>query len=345
MNLIVLYGVLFIALGAFMSGSFAIPFDKIKNWQWENYWMIYCLFGYIIVPGAICLLFVPNIMALTEQVPLHTLRSIFLLGVVYGTANITFGLSLRYLGFALGYALSLVLMMAIGTLVPPLINGRLAGMFEGNGGAILVTGVLISLVGIAISGYAGFLKSSQVETNKGVNKEFNIRKGIAVAVFNGIAGSSVALGLEQGIPVAEAAIANGADPLFQDSVVFLILYSGSFLTSLIWCLYLAVKNKSVKNFVQSRGHALWKNYIACALAGFLWFITFLFFGMGKSKMDDFSFVAWGILMSMTIVCATFWGLYRKEWKNVSKKTYLLMWIGLIILVLASFLIGISTNTN
>jgi L-rhamnose-H+ transport protein len=218
-------------------------------------------------------------------------------------------------------------------------------MFEGSGGIILVAGVLISLTGIGISGYAGFLKSAQVEANKGVNKEFNIRKGIAVAVFNGIAGSSVALGLEQGIPIAKAAVANGTDPLFQDSVVFLVLYSGSFLTTIVWCLYLAIKNKSVKNLVKSEGHALWKNYLACALAGFLWYITYVLFGMGKSKMGEFSFVAWGILMSMTIVCATFWGLFRKEWKNVSKKTYRLMWLGLIILISASFLIGISTNSN
>jgi L-rhamnose-H+ transport protein len=287
MTLFIFYGILLIALGAFMSSSFAIPFDKVKKWQWENYWLIYCLFGYIVVPVIICLLFVPDFTAIPAQIPTGTLAGIFLLGVVYGTANITFGLSLRYLGFALGYALSLGLMMAIGTLVPPLINGRLAGMFEGSGGVMLVAGVLISLTGIAISGYAGFLKSKEADANQGVNKDFNIGKGIAAAVFNGIAGSSVALGLEQGIPVAEAAVANGVNPLFQDSLVYLILYSGSFLTTLVWCLYLSVKNKTVKNLVQSGGYALWKNYLACALAGFLWFITFVFFGMGKSKMNEY----------------------------------------------------------
>jgi len=85
------------------------------------------------------------------------------------------------------------------------------------------------------------------------------------------------------------------------------------------------------------------NYLLCAAAGFLWYINYVFFGMGKSRMGEYSFVAWGILMTLTIVFATLWGLYRKEWKNVSRQCYALMWTGLIILLVASFLIGMSSN--
>ena len=343
MSLYVFYGILLISTGAFMSGSFAIPFDKVNNWKWENYWLIYSLFAYVVVPLVICLLTVPGITQALGRVPVHTLCWIFLLGVIYGAANLTFGLSLRYLGIALGYALSLGLMMAIGTLVPPMLDGRLAKLFEGNGGIMLFSGILISLAGIGISGYAGFLKSKQAESTEGVNREFNIRKGIAAAFFVGIAGSSAALGIEQGKPVANACMEFGTNPLFQDSIVFLILYSGSFLTTVIWCLFLSVKNKTYSNFVQINGNSLVLNYLCCAFAGFLWYINYVFFGMGKSQMGEFSFVAWGILMTLTIVFSTLWGLYRGEWKDSSAKTRRLMWIGLSILVFASFLIGISSS--
>ncbi|KAA6300205.1 MAG: L-rhamnose-proton symporter [Candidatus Ordinivivax streblomastigis] len=343
MNLFIFYGILLITLGAFISSSFAIPFDKVKKWQWGNYWLMYSLFGYVIVPLIVCLLFAPGFTTVLAQVSLKTLAGIFLMGAVYGVANLTFGLSLRYLGIALGYALSLGLMMALGTLIPPMIDGRLAQLLAGNAGIMLISGIIVSLIGIGISGYAGFLKSKQGGNAGEVNKEFNIWKGVASALFVGVTGSSAALGIEQGFPIAAASVENGVNPLFQDSAVFLVLYSGSFLTTLIWCLYLVIKNKTMKHFVRSDGHSLWKNYLACALAGLLWFITFVFFGMGKSKMGEFSFVAWGILMSMTIVFATVWGLYRKEWKGVSTKIYLLMWTGLIILIAASFLIGLSAN--
>ena len=344
MSLSVLYGILLITVGAFMSGSFAIPFDKVKAWKWENHWLVYSLFGYVIVPLLVCLVFVPDIMKVLNTAPSKTRWLVFLLGAIYGVANLMFGLSLRYLGIALGYALSLGLMMAIGTIVPPLIDGRLALLFQGNGGIMLITGIIVSLTGIAISGYAGFLKSKQIEKGSGTNSYFDIKKGIAAALFVGVAGSATALGLEQGIPIAKASIETGTNPLFQDSIVFLILYSGSFLTTIIWCLYLSFKNKTVKNFFKPTGSILMFNYLLCALAGFLWYINYVFFGMGKAQMGDFSFVAWGILMTLTIVCATLWGLHRGEWKGVTTKIRILMWTGLIILVFASFLIGMSSST-
>lgn len=343
MSLYVVYGIFLISIGAFMSGSFAIPFDKVKTWKWENLWLVYSLFAYVIVPLAVCFVFVPDLMKVVNTAPPKILRLVFLLGMVYGAANLTFGLSLRYLGLALGYALSLGLMMAIGTLIPPLIDGRLILLFRGNGGIMLIAGIIVSLIGIGISGYAGLLKSRQLEKDTSTNSDFNIKKGVAAALFVGITGSATALGLEQGIPIAKTSIAAGTNPLFQDSVVFLVLYAGSFITTLVWCLYLSVKNKTVKNFIKPAGPILWNNYLFCALAGFLWYINYVFFGMGKAQMGEFSFVAWGILMTLTIVCATLWGVYRGEWKGVSSKIRSLMWTGLIILVFASFLIGISSN--
>ena len=107
MNLLIVYGILLISIGALMSGSFAIPFDKVKGWKWENYWLVYSLFGYVIVPLLICLIFVPDFFSLITKIPIETLWWIAFLGAIYGAANLTFGLSLRYLGIALGYALSL----------------------------------------------------------------------------------------------------------------------------------------------------------------------------------------------------------------------------------------------
>ncbi|MDL2255355.1 hypothetical protein LJC38_02065 [Parabacteroides sp. OttesenSCG-928-K15] len=343
MSLLILYGILLISIGAFMSGSFAIPFDRIKGWKWENHWLIYSLFGYVIVPLLICLIFAPGFWAALGSVPTKTLLWVFFLGAIYGAANLTFGLSLRYLGIALGYALSLGLMMAIGTLVPPLIDGRLAKLFEGNGGMMLIAGIVVSLIGIAISAYAGILKSKKLESGEGVNSEFDIKKGIMAALFVGVAGSAAALGLEQGIPIARASVEMGTNPLFQDSIVFLVLYNGAFLSTLFWCLYLAAKNKTIGSFFRPMNKTLAVNYLCCALAGFLWYVNYVFFGMGKAQMGEFSFVAWGILMTLTIVFATIWGLYRGEWKGVGTRIRTLMWIGLIILIFASFLIGISSS--
>ena len=133
------------------------------------------------------------------------LLRVFLLGAVYGIGNLSFGLSLRYLGISLGYALSLGLILALGTLIPPLIDGRLKIMIDSSGGNLLIAGVADCSCGIALSGIAGYLKDKKYVRNEkqNANPEFNFIKGLFAAVLVGITGSAMSLGMEQGRPVAD----------------------------------------------------------------------------------------------------------------------------------------------
>ena len=269
---------------------------------------------------------------------------VFLLGVVYGIGNLSFGLSLRYLGISLGYSISLGLMLAIGTLIPPLLDGRLIEMIKSSGGNMLIIGVVVSCIGIALSGWAGLLKDriiSEIEKKKSIT-EFNLLKGILAAFLVGITGSAMSLGFEQGIPVAQYAEYDGVNPLFSTMPVMLLLLSGTLITTIVWCIWLGIRNNSLKDYIRSDNSTkLSVNYLLAILAGLLWFSQFILYGMGKSKMGKYTFTSWGILMALTIVFATLWGLYRKEWKGAPLKIYILMIISLLIIIGSSFMIGIS----
>lgn len=340
----IFFGILLIAGGAFTAGSFAMPFGMVKGWKWETYWLIYCIGAYTIFPLIACLVFVPSFLEIYRQVPGNVLVSVFLLGAVYGIGNLSFGLSLRYLGISLGYAMSLGLMLAIGTLIPPVIDGRLKLMIAGSGGTLLIAGVVIACLGIGFSGWAGYLKDKNVsdsDKRKSIN-EFSFIKGILAALLVGITGSAMSLGFEQAIPINEIASKNGIDPLFTSMPVMLLLLTGTLTTTLIYCLYLGIKNKSLSDYIKSQGNgSLRINYIFSLMAGLLWFSQFILFGMGKSKMGPFTFTSWGILMGLTIVFATLWGIYRQEWKGASKSIILFMILSLIIIIVSSYIIGIS----
>jgi L-rhamnose-H+ transport protein len=344
MNLTILAGLLLISAGAFSAGSFAIPFGKIRDWKWETYWFIYSVGAYILFPLTACLIFTPDFITVYKSIPSEILIRVFLLGAVYGIGNLSFGLSLRYLGISLGYALSLGLMLALGTLIPPLIDGRLRIMIDSSGGNLLIAGVAIAFCGIALSGIAGYLKDTIISGNEKqkVNPEFNFVKGVLAAVLVGITGSAMSLGMEQGRPVAEYFEKSGVNPLFTTIPVMLLLLSGTLVTTIIWCLYLGIRNRSLGDYLHCKiPKALAGNYIFALSAGFLWFMQFIFFGMGKSKMGPFTFTSWGILIGLTIVFATLWGLYRKEWQGVSIKVYTLMILSMLIIIISSYLIGIS----
>ncbi|MGV8090684.1 MAG: L-rhamnose/proton symporter RhaT [Mangrovibacterium sp.] len=345
MNTGILLGILLIALGAFSSGSFAVPFGKIKGWKWETYWMVFSLGAYILFPLAACFIFAPDFIQIIHAVPSAVILIVFLLGAVYGIGNLSFGLALRYLGLSLGYALSLGLMLAIGTLIPPMIDGRLQVMMQGSGGTLLILGVIVACIGIAASAWAGILKDKSVSDAKKQESigEFNLIKGIMAAVLVGFTGSAMSLGFEQGLPISDKAAQMGVNPLFTMMPVLVVLFAGTFVTTIIWCVgYLGLKNNSIKDYTTADSpRILTLNYLFGLLAGLLWFSQFIVYGMGKSKMGPFTFTSWGILMALTIVFATVWGLIRKEWKGAPTKVYILMILSLIVIIVSSFMIGIS----
>jgi len=344
MSLNILFGILLIATGAFSSGSFAVPFARIRDWKWETYWMVYSIGAYIIFPLLACLIFAPEWWNVIISTPAETLLFVFFLGAVYGIGNLSFGLSLRYLGLSLGYAISLGIMLAIGTLIPPIIDGRLSVMIESSGGNLLLAGIAVAVVGVAFSAWAGILKDKSISSEKKQESvsEFDLVKGIMAALLVGVTGSAMSLGFEQGLPILDIAEQQGTDPLFSMMPVYIVLLMGTLLTTIIWCGSLGIKNKSYKNYTNAvNSKTLVLNYSFGLFAGFLWFSQFIFYGMGKSKMGPFTFTSWGILMALTIAFATVWGLIKGEWKGVSAKVYIIMGLSLLILILASFMIGIS----
>ena len=233
--------------------SFAVPFGRIINWKWETYWTVFSLGAYILFPLAACLLFSPEFVSIIRTVPSAQVIVVFLLGALYGVGNLSFGLALRYLGLSLGYALSLGLMLAIGTLIPPLLDGRLQQMLSVSGGWLLICGVGVACVGIALSAWAGILKDKQVSAGGKQEsvKEYNLSKGILAALLVGITGSAMSFGFEKGLPISEEATRQGTDPLFTMMPVMLVLLSGTFITTLIFCGYLGFRNKSLKEYVSA----------------------------------------------------------------------------------------------
>ena len=334
----ILIGIVFIAMGAGMSGSFAMPLTKTKNWSWANGWFIFCFFGYIVFPFVASCIFAPGFMEILSRQSSDTYIWILSLGALYGLANLSFGLSLKYLGFALGFSISLGLMMVFGTIVPPIIDGRLDKMMQGDGATVLFVGLVIAVIGVIISGYSGYIK----EKNEGADRsEYNFSKGIAAALFVGFTGSAQSLAIEQCNHITKEVIASGVNPLFGSVPIFIIIYAGSMFSTIIWFLFASRKTDNVVSLF--KGEKVINNYAFCAIAGTLWFVNYIFYGMGQSGLGEFAFIAWGISKAFNISCGNLWGIYQGEWKNATPQNRRIMYIGLATLITASFIIGMSVN--
>jgi L-rhamnose-H+ transport protein len=352
-------GVLLHAIGGFAAGSFYIPYKKVRGWAWETYWLTGGFFSWIIAPWVVGLLTCPGLIKVLTSASPGTLLWTYLFGVMWGIGGLTFGLSMRYLGLSLGMALSLGFCAVFGTLVPPVFEGRIAGLVSATSGRIVVLGILVCLTGIAMCGRAGMRKEKELSDaeKKASIAEFSFVKGAWVAVFAGVMSSCMAFSFAAGKPIAEAAVASGTPPLFQNFPVLIVALFGGFTTNCVWCGALSFRNKTGRDYLRVKAAvtdapgpeagpaaplprpSLLSNYLFSALAGTTWYFQFFFYGMGTTKMGKYDFSSWTIHMAFIITFSSLWGIYFHEWKGTGRPTRRLVVAGILVLILSTVVVG------
>ncbi len=333
-----LIGLLIIAVGSFGQSSSYVPIRKIKGWSWESFWITQGIFAWLLFPLLGALLAIPSgqsLGALYAAAGSDIWKCIGY-GMLWGIGGLTFGLSMRYLGIALGQSLALGTCSAFGTIIPALLRGD--HLLQGDG-LILLGGVSIAIAGIAIIGYAGSLKSKNMteEEKKKAVQDFALKKGIFIALLAGVMSACFNLGLESGSSIKANLITAGAKELLVLNPVILLVTIGGFITNGLYCFFQNYKNKTFTDYTRTSG-AIWANNLSfCALAGLLWYSQFFGLGAGQSFFEKGSVMmafSWSILMSLNVLFSNFWGIALKEWKGAGQRTIVVLVIGLAILIIS-----------
>lgn len=358
----VLLGVLFHFIGGFASGSFYIPFKKVKGWSWETYWLIGGIFSWLIVPPLAAWLTIPGFWDIIAGTDASVIGLAFLFGVLWGVGGFTYGLGVRYLGVALGSSVILGLCMVFGSLLPSVYyemypqpgKDSIGIIISSSWGQMVLLGLFICVLAIVVCGKAGMMKEKQLAAvgtdphGAVVKTEYKFGLGLLVSVISGILSACFNFGLEAGKPMADVAneLWKAANPgegefLFQNNVTYIVVLWGGLLSNLIGCLVLAVKNKSLSDYRKPNVPVL-ANIIFCALAGTTWFLQFFFYGMGESRMGNGP-SSWILHMAFIILIANMWGIILKEWKGVNKKTITTITLGILAILLSVMVVGYGNS--
>ena len=331
-------GLLIIALGSFGQSSSYVPINRVREWSWENFWMVQGIFAWLLFPLLGALIAVPEGSSLFALLGHGGALRAIVYGALWGVGGLTFGLSMRYLGVALGQSISLGTCSAFGTLLPALFAGK--DLLHGPG-LILLVGVGITLAGIAVIGYAGSLRAATMsdEEKRAAIRDFALTKGLVVALLAGVMSACFALGLDAGAPIRAAAAAQGVAPLFAGLPVILLVTTGGFVTNAAYCLYQNVRNHTAGEYLRVSRSTLVNNLLFCALAGLLWYSQFFGLEMGKSFLTGSPILtafSWSILMSLNVLFSNLWGILLKEWKGCSPRTLATLVAGLVLLLFSIF---------
>ena len=336
----ILIGLIIIAIGAFCQSSSYVPINKIKDWSWESYWIVQGLFAWLILPFLGALLAVPeghSLFELFSDENAFNVGMTILFGVLWGVGGLTFGLSMRYLGVALGQSIALGTCAGLGTILGPVFLNIFFPEQDplSKLTSAVIIGVVVTLVGIAIIGVAGSMKSASLseEEKRQAVKDFNFPKGLAIALLAGFMSGCFNVGLTFGASITFPE----TDAMFRGLPATFLVTLGGFCTNAIYCFYQNSKNKTWSDYGKT---SVWgNNLVFCLLAGALWYSQFFGLSLGQGFLADspdlmtFSFC---ILMALNVTFSNVWGIILKEWKGCSPKTIAVLLLGLCILIISSF---------
>lgn len=331
-----LLGAAFHAVGACFAAVCYTPQKRVNGWSWQSYWLVQAAFCWFLLPLVGAWLTIPDLNAVLCEAPWQAMLLSYLLGAVYGIGGTAFGISIRYIGFSLTYAIAIGLSTVLGTILPPLVKGTLGATLSKPGAQWIIGGIVIGIIGIACTGAAGRMKERDLSATVGLGG-FSLLKGLLLSLLAGVLSAVYGFALEAGEPIADVASAHGAG-VFRGNVVYIFSNSGAFLSTALYCLWLHHKHRTLGEIVElpagTERASLSMNWSMAVLTGCCWYGQFFFYNLGHVRMGDYKFTSWAIHMIMLILFSIIVGVVLHEWRGSRRATRLAVGCAFLVLVAA-----------
>lgn len=334
-------GLLLISVAGAMNGSFTLPMKFTRYWAWENIWLAWTIFALGIFPVTLTLLTVPALSQVYTQAGQGPWLLAGAFGAGWGISQVFLGLAVNELGMALSFSVILGISAAVGSVVP-LIQLHPNDVLQRKGISTLC-GVALVLVGVAIAAVAGRHREKALASASiaAARPRASITKGLSFATISGLGSALVNFGLAFGEPLKNVAQQFGAAEIWSPNAVWLpFMVAGGF-PNLAYCIYLLRRNRTAPEFRRSGTGFYWA---LAAVMAFLWFGGIVMYGVGAKKMGELGPVlGWPAFMSIIVITGTVWGIATGEWRGAGRRPLWLLGLGVAVLVIAIFVLGISSG--
>jgi L-rhamnose-H+ transport protein len=316
-------GVAMHAVGATFAATCYTPEKRVRGWSWQTYWITQALFCWFLLPIVGALLTIPQIATVLREAPKQAMLNSFLLGAAYGIGGTAFGISIRYIGFSLTYAIAVGLSSILGTLAPPLVKGTLLATLNRAGAEWILLGILAGALGIAAAGAAGRLKEIDLSAQHATG-QFSLVRGLLLSLLAGVLSAVYGFALEAGEPIADVASAHGAG-VWRGNIVYIFANTGAFLTTSIYCLWLHYRHRTLGELIELPAGqpeaSLPVNWAMAMVTGLFWYGQFFFYNLGHVRMGHYKFTSWAIHMIMLVLISNLVGILLREWQACRRLTH------------------------
>jgi L-rhamnose-H+ transport protein len=335
-----LLGVAMHAIGATFAATCYTPEKRVKGWSWQTYWITQASFCWFLLPILGAAATIPHLATVLREAPKDAMLLSFALGAAYGIGGTAFGISIRYIGFSLTYAIAVGLSSVLGTLIPPLVKGTLLSTLSKPGAEWIVVGIVAGTLGIAGAGWAGRLKERDLSAQQ-IRGQFSLMKGLLLSLLAGVLSAVYGFALEAGEPIADVASLHGAG-VWRGNVVYIFSNTGAFLTTSIYCLFLHARHKTLGELIELPAGqpeaSLPVNWAMALVTGLFWYGQFFFYNLGHVRMGHYKFTSWAIHMIMLVLISNLVGILLREWRQCRRLTHRTIGIALVVLIGAVLLL-------
>jgi L-rhamnose-H+ transport protein len=331
-----LLGFLLVLLAGLLQGTFILPMTMVRRWAWEHTWATFSLLGMFAINWIITLLLIPNIFSVYAASPSKDLMVLALFGMGWGGGAVLFGLGMDRLGMALGYPVIMGLIASLGSLIPLLIFfPRTLLTMQGG---VLLAGTALVILGIVLCSMAGSRRTSAAASGRNA-RAFAV--GLFIAIVAGILSCLPNIGVAFGGNVTRVAANSGVSAGSSGNTVWAILFTLGCAVNLGYCLFLMIRNKSMRQYLSEETP---RNLALSACMAAMWIGSFYLYGAGAAKLGRLGTVAgWPLFISLSIVMGNLWGLWRGEWGNAPRPARKLLNAGLLVLIAAVITVALSNS--
>ncbi len=324
---------MFAVVGGILNGAFAVFLKQKNPWRWENFWLVYSIIALVVFPLIWISIAIPGLGAIAAHMSFGMLVVPMLFGALWGIGSILFGLAVDRIGMALTFTIVVGLATAIGSLAPLFFNEPI----NQSTLSILLFGIVVTVVGIIVSGYAGFCREKILGADRQASAPRLFKSGLLMAIISGMISPMSNIGFAYAKNIAAFTPSSGAPSWSAPLVALEVVLLGGFFINAGYALYLLFRNRSFVLFRQSKLRPV----SASIAAGIFWFGGIGLYAIATAYLGILgTSVGYAVNLSTGIISTNILGVITGEWKN-SWRALKIQLTSILILVVGMIVISFS----
>jgi len=337
----ILLALLFVFIAGIINGFFVLPTKHVHYWNFENIWLQYSIWAFVLLPWIAIFILAPNVLQIYVTTPWQYILVMIVGGVLFGVGQIGFALAMSMIGIGISFVICVGLSIGLGFLLPLVIQhpNQVVTPF----GIFTIFGAILAIVGLCVATYAGELHRRDEKGAKYLGK-YHAKKfyyfGVMLAIIAGLfsAGQNFSFSLTSNMQ--QIALNMGASRLGASVIMWPGFLLFGFIPYAGYMLYLHHRNNSFGCYVRKKTA---KYYVFALIMGLCWFGSLIFYSRASQLIGYLGpVVGWPIFMALIILTSNFIGWRHHEWQGCLPKTKYILWIGLLFLIIAVIFLGYTS---